>query len=134
MHSHANLHANMVYLLYREVTIMLEKKTDLRNALDHIISVSELGRGKASKVIQNVESNKEQYIVVKNNKPQAIIMSIEEYSNLQSLREEYELLKLATQRVAESNESDYSTLDEVMKEFDIDEEELDKLEEDVDIE
>jgi prevent-host-death family protein len=104
---------------------MLEKKMDLRNALDHIISVSELGRGKASKVIQNVESNKEQYIVVKNNKPQAIIMSIEEYSDLQRLREEYELLKLATQRVAESNEADYSTIDEVMKEFGIDEEELD---------
>ena len=113
---------------------MAEKNLDLRNALDHIISVSELGRGKASKVIQNVESNKEQYIVVKNNKPQAIIMSIEEYSDLQRLREEYELLKLAAQRVAESNESEYSTFDDVMKEFGINEEELEKLEEDVDIE
>jgi len=113
---------------------MLEKKIDLRNALDHIISVSELGRGQASKVIQNVESNKEQYIVVKNNKPQAIIMSIEEYSDLQNLREEYELMKLATQRVAESNDAEYSSFDEVMKEFDIDEEEIDKIEDSVDIE
>ncbi len=61
---------------------MLIKNFDLRNALDHIISVSELGRGKASRVIQDVETNKDQYIVVKNNKPQAIIMSIEEYTEL----------------------------------------------------
>ena len=88
---------------------------------------------KASKVIQNVESNKEQYIVVKNNKPQAIIMSIEEYSDLQNLREEYELMKLATQRVAESNDAEYSSFDEVMKEFDIDEDEIDKIEDSVDM-
>jgi len=113
---------------------MLEKKMDLRNALDHIISVSELGRGKASKVIQNVESNKEQYIVVKNNKPQAIIMSIEEYSDLQKLREEYELLKLAAQRVAENTDAEYKTLDDVMKELNIDEKELEDVEDDVDIE
>ena len=113
---------------------MLEKKMDLRNALDHIISVSELGRGKASKVIQNVESNKEQYIVVKNNKPQAIIMSIEEYSDLQNLREEYELLKLAAQRVAENTDGEYKTFDDVMKELDIDEKELEDIEDDVDIE
>ena len=113
---------------------MLEKKMDLRNALDHIISVSELGRGKASKVIQNVESNKEQYIVVKNNKPQAIIMSIEEYSDLQKLREEYELLKLAAQRVAENTDAEYKSFDDVMKELDIDEKELEDVEDDVDIE
>ena len=113
---------------------MLEKKMDLRNALDHIISVSELGRGKASKVIQNVESNKEQYIVVKNNKPQAIIMSVEEYSDLQKLREEYELLKLAAQRVAENTDAEYKTLDDVMKELNIDEKELEDVEDDVDIE
>jgi len=113
---------------------MSEKKMDLRNALDHIISVSELGRGKASKVIQNVESNKEQYIVVKNNKPQAIIMSIEEYSDLQKLREEYELLKLAAQRVSESNDAEYRSIDDVMKDLDIDEKDLEDLEDDVDIE
>ncbi len=61
-------------------------------------------------------------------------MSIEEYSDLQRLREEYELLKLAAQRVAESNEAAYSTFDDVMKEFGIDEKDLEKLEEDVDIE
>ncbi|MBF4691507.1 hypothetical protein [Fusibacter ferrireducens] len=44
---------------------MIAKNLDLRSALDHIISVFDLGRGKASKVIQDVEKNKDPYIVVK---------------------------------------------------------------------
>ena len=113
---------------------MLAKKMDFRNALDHIISVSELGRGKASKVIRNVESNKEQYIVVKNNKPQAIIMSIEEYSDLQNIKEEYELLKVAAQRVAETNEEEYKSMKDVAEDLGIDLDEIDDLEDNVDLE
>jgi len=71
---------------------MLVKNLDLRDALNHIISLSELGRGQASKVIQVVKSKKEQFIVVKNNKPEAIIMSIEEYNKLMESKEELELL------------------------------------------
>lgn len=112
---------------------MLAKKIDLRNALNHIISVSDLGRGKASKVIQTVEEKKEQYIVMKNNKPQAIIMSIDEYSDLQRMREEYELLQEATLRVAETNEEEYKSFDDVMKELEL-EDDLDELEDSVDVE
>lgn len=55
---------------------------DLRQVFKCMISVSELGRGQASRVIQAVEENKNSYIVVKNNKPQAVIISIDEYSSL----------------------------------------------------
>jgi prevent-host-death family protein len=55
---------------------------DLRKIFDCMISVSELGRGQASKVIQAVEDNGNPYIVVKNNKPQAVIISIDEYTEL----------------------------------------------------
>jgi prevent-host-death family protein len=113
---------------------MLARRQDFRGALDHIISVSDLGRGKASKVIQSVESSKEQFIVVKNNKPQAIIMSVDEYNELLEYKEELELLLLATKRLKENEESEYSTFEEVMKEFDITEEELDELEDSVEIE
>lgn len=113
---------------------MFARRQDFRGALDHIISVSDLGRGKASKVIQNVESSKEQYIVVKNNKPQAIIMSIEEYNELLEYKEELELLLLAAKRAKKTNESDYSTFEEVLEEFGITEEELDELEDSVEIE
>ncbi len=47
-----------------------------------MISVSELGRGQASKVIQAIEEDGNPYIVVKNNKPQAVIISINDYVEL----------------------------------------------------
>ena len=52
---------------------------DLRKVFDCMISVSELGRGQASKVIQAIEEDGNPYIVVKNNKPQAVIISINDY-------------------------------------------------------
>jgi prevent-host-death family protein len=113
---------------------MLSKNLDLRDALDHIISVSELGRGQASKVIQVVKSRKEQFIVVKNNKPEAIIMSIEEYNELMESKEELELLLLATERVKNANISGYKDFDQLLEEEGITHEQLDTIIDDVEIE
>lgn len=113
---------------------MLSKNLDLRDALDHIISVSELGRGQASKVIQVVKSRKEQFIVVKNNKPEAIIMSIEEYNELMESKEELELLLLATERVKNTNISGYKDFDQLLEEEGITHEQLDTIIDDVEIE
>jgi prevent-host-death family protein len=113
---------------------MLARRQDYRGALDHIISVSDLGRGKASKVIQNVNVKKEQFIVVKNNKPQAVIISVDEYNELLEVREELELLLEATKRVKNKNENDYVDFKDILKEFSITEEELDEIEDSVEIE
>lgn len=55
---------------------------DLRHVFDCMISVSELGRGQASKVIQAIEETGNPHIIVKNNKPQAVIISIQDYMDL----------------------------------------------------
>lgn len=113
---------------------MIAKNLDLRSALDHIISVSDLGRGKASKVIQDVEKNKDQYIVVKNNRPQAVILSVEEYNNLMETREELELLLLATKRLSTNSTEQYTSMETVMEELGISDSEIEELAESVDIE
>ena len=113
---------------------MLAKHLDLRNILGHIISVSDLGRGKASKVISEIEKNNDQYIVIKNNKPQAVILSIDEYNNLLESKEELELLLMASSRIKEINSDEYTDMSDVMKDFGIEDEELDKLLESVEIE
>ena len=113
---------------------MIAKNLDLRNALDHIISVSDLGRGKASKVIQDVEKNKDQYIVVKNNRPQAVILSVDEYNTLMATREELELLLLATKRITENDSEKYTSMKNVLEEMGITDSEIDELAESVDIE
>lgn len=66
-------------------------KNDLFNILNKCISVSEFSRGRASKIIQDVSDNKEQYIVLKNNKPQAVIISIADYISLLEIKERLEL-------------------------------------------
>jgi len=113
---------------------MFAKKLDLRDALDHIISVSELGRGKASKIIQDVEKNKDQYIVVKNNRPQAVILSIDEYNVLMESREELELLLLAAKRLKGQKTTDFKSISMVMEELGIDDAEVDALIDSVEIE
>jgi prevent-host-death family protein len=129
--NHVNLHVKM--LSYRqEVIDMLAKNLDLRPAINHMISVSDLGRGQASRVIQAVEKNKEQYIVVKNNKPQAILISIEEYLNLMESKEELELLLIASERTKTPQE--YIDFNTVLNEFNISHEDLDEIESDVEIE
>ena len=60
---------------------------DLRKVFDCMISVSELGRGQASKVIQSIEEDGSPYIVIKNNKPQAVIISVNDYIELMRSRD-----------------------------------------------
>lgn len=93
---------------------MSNRRIDLRGALSRMISVSDLGRGKASKVIQEVESHKGQYIVVKNNKPMAIILSVEEYNELLEKKEELGLLRRLSAKAGKDSELSH-TLFEVDK-------------------
>ncbi len=113
---------------------MLVNKLDLRDALDHMISVSELGRGKASKVIQDVESTKDQYIVVKNNKPQAVIISIDEYKELMEAKDELNLLVEAQSRISNMDEKEMTSFEDLLNEEGIEMKEIDDLKDSVVIE
>lgn len=61
---------------------------DFRSAIHRMVSVSELSRGRASRIIQQVEENDEQFIVVKNNTPNAVIMSVNDYTELLTKQEQ----------------------------------------------
>ena len=111
---------------------MLARNLDLRPAINHMISVSELGRGQASRVVQDVEKSKEQYIVVKNNKPQAALISIDEYMSLMESKEELELLLVANDRM--KTQKDSINFEQILDEFGLTENELVQIESDVDIE
>ena len=109
-------------------------KVDLRDIIRRFISVSDLSRGMASKIIQRVGKNKEQYIVVKNNKPEAVILSVDEYTNLLEASENLELLQTANERIKNFNQQETLSHDEILKQYNISEERLDKLAETVEIE
>lgn len=108
-------------------------KTDLREVVGKLISVSELSRGMASKVIQNVAKEKGQYIVVKNNKPEAVIISVEEYMELIEAKEDLELLQVADSRMNDYIPEETASFEDVLSKYNIKEEILDELMENVDI-
>ncbi len=105
---------------------MITKSINLKDALDKFISVSDLGRGQASRVIQSVDDNKDQFVVIKNNKPKAIIMSIEEYSELVEVKENLELLLIASKRSSNLKDEEMIKFDEILEELNINKEELEK--------
>lgn len=109
-------------------------KTDLRDVISKLISVSDLSRGMASKIIQKVGRDKEQYIVVKNNKPEAVILSVDEYMELMEAKEDLQLLQLAESRMRNYVPEEIASHDDVLNRYNIKEEKLDELMETVEIE
>lgn len=75
---------------------------------ERLIPISDFSQGKASKIFNDVAENNKQYIVLKNNQPTAVLISIEEYKETQKKIERLEkfleavenmrLLKLAESR------------------------------------
>lgn len=122
-------------LLHKESAIMPEAiKTDLRDIIGKLISVSDLSRGMASKIIQRVGKDKEQYIVVKNNKPEAVILSVEEYIELMEAKEDLQLLQIADIRIKNYVPEEVASHKDVLSRYNIREEKLDQLMETVEIE
>lgn len=49
---------------------------------DHFVSVSEFSQRKANRIFNDVANNNQEYVVVKNNKPTAVVLSVEKYQKL----------------------------------------------------
>lgn len=117
---------------------------DLRAVFESMVSVTELSRGKASKVVQEVAEEGKEYIIVKNNEPQAVLISIKEYTQLMNdhekanqLQEELENLELtilAEERIRNINKEDILDEKEVLKELGISAQDVQALIDTVEIE
>ena len=100
---------------------------NLKELVSHMISISELSRGKASKIIDEVAKKKKNFLVIKNNKPQAVIIPIDLYDQLVETQEDYKLLLLALKRTEELKQEDCSTFEQVVEEAGFTLEEIEKL-------
>lgn len=75
---------------------------------ERLVPISDFSQGKAGKIFNDVSENNNEYIILKNNQPTAVLLSIKEYKNIQEkisnmerLLEDVEnirLLKLAEDR------------------------------------
>ena len=55
----------------------------LTDFTEKLVSISEFSQGKAGKIFADVAKNNAEYIVLKNNQPTAVVMSMDEYRETQ---------------------------------------------------
>lgn len=60
---------------------------ELTRLSEKLVSVSELSQGQASRIVNDVAQNHHDYIVIKNSKPAAVLMPIEDYNYDQRYKE-----------------------------------------------
>ena len=90
--------------------------------LDSLVPITQFNRGQASRIFDRLHTES-QLIVLKNNQPEAIILSPSEFQRLSEIEEDYTLLLEATRRLKEDSSSTYSR-EEVMSELNISEADL----------
>ncbi len=56
---------------------------DILALTECLVSISDFSQGKAGKIFNDVAENDKEYIVLKNNQPIALLLSIKEYRKIQ---------------------------------------------------
>ena len=113
---------------------------DIVNMVERLIPVSEFSKGKTSHIFDDVKNNNSEYIILKNNQPTAVLISVEEYKKVKQLGayleqvDERMLFQQAVKAQAGFNPNDAITMSELMKEYGISPAEVDKAMESVEIE
>ena len=106
------LHIIMLYSI-----IISEKGVDimsmaLMDCIEKLVPISDFSQGKAGKIFSDVAENNSEYIVLKNNQPTAVLVSVKEYKETQNklaklerlleMVENFRLLKLAESRIGDN--------------------------------
>jgi prevent-host-death family protein len=96
--------------------------------LKRMVSITQFNRGQATKIFSRVKSEGE-IIVLKNNEPEAVIISPEEYIRMSEIMREHALLLLAEERLADNNANNAIPHERVMRELGLTQADLDAAEE-----
>ena len=108
--------------------------------LNNFVSVSDFSQGKANKIFKDVSENDQEYIVLKNNKPAAVVLSVSEY---EKTNERIRRLEAIVEKIIDlhllyeaeiRNTEDTVPFEEIVKEEGLSMEELEILAESVNIE
>ena len=89
---------------------------NIRSAIENTISISQFNRGLAGKIFDEVKRHGAK-VVMKNNSPECVLISPEEYIHLLDEVSDARLLTVATQRMSTSNPSTVISQEQVDQEF-----------------
>ena len=92
------------------------------DVLNSLVPITQFNRGQASRIFDRLHTES-QLVVLKNNQPAAIILSPAEFSRLSEIEEDYALLLEATERLA-NNTAPTTSMEDVLKELGISDDEL----------
>ena len=98
--------------------------TNLVSAIDGMFSVTDFNKGKANQIFDSIKTNRIG-IVVKNNKPECILLSPEEYKRIMRIIEDHEDYSLALQRLSNNDMSQALSSNEVF--FDVADDDLKQI-------
>lgn len=111
---------------------------------DHLVSISDFSKGKTAKIFDNVKNNNDQYVVLKNNQPTAMLVSLDMYKELIDKAtkmerllekiEEIRLLEMASSRVDNMDSDTSKEHDEFVRELGFDPVEMQQDYDNVEIE
>lgn len=97
-----------------------------KKVLNSFIPITRFNRGEASKIIKEVKQEGVKFIV-KNNTPECVLLSVEDYKKLLDEIEDAELLELALEREAKNGNEPGIPFEQVMKEAGITQADLDAI-------
>lgn len=101
----------------------------MQDVLNSLVPITQFNRGQASRIFNRLH-DEDKLIVLKNNKPTAVILSPKEYERLSEIEKDYELLLEATERL-ENNDKPTVSMENVMTELGITQDEIDHAQEPV---
>ena len=113
---------------------------DIVRMVERLIPVSEFSKGKTSHIFDDVKNNNSEYIILKNNQPTAVLISIDEYKKVKQLTayleqvDEQMLFEQAREAQASFKQEDTISLGELMKKHGLDPAEVNAAVESVEIE
>ncbi len=112
----------------------------LVDCIEKLVPISDFSQGKAGKIFSDVAENNSEYIVLKNNQPTAVLVSVKEYKEIQNklaklerfleMVENFRLLKLAESRTGDNT----TPFENLVAEEGFSMEELEELAESVELE
>lgn len=123
---------------------IMYKNDNILGFVSRLVSISDFSKGKTAKIFEDIKKNRSEYVVLKNNQPSAVLISIDEYSEIVEKAkkmelllekvDEYHLINSALEVSKTYNEQDAHSFESVLAELGISEKEINDLEDSVVIE
>ena len=113
---------------------------NMANLVDRLVSISDFSKGKTSHIFDDVKNNNAEYIILKNNQPAAVLISVEDYKRVKSLEDFLEkidnqmLFEQATEVQNKLSDSKTLSMDDMLSKYNISADDVRKASECVEIE